>query len=79
MSYSEIIFTTRGAQPKGQEEQNMSEREYIEFLIKSVTDFSNEIIDKTDLYTLSGQVVVNTLKPFRRYVISLLEKRLEQL
>lgn len=57
----------------------MSEKEYIDFLIKSVTDFSNEIIDKTDSYTLSGQAVINTLKGFRRYVIRLLEKRLEQI
>lgn len=57
----------------------MSEKEYIDFLIKSVTDFSNEIIDKTDSYTLLGQAVINTLKGFRRYVIRLLEKRLEQI
>ena len=55
----------------------MNEKEYLEFLADAVESFSNEIIDKTDSYTLSGKAVINTLLGFRRYVINLIEKRLK--
>ena len=57
----------------------MNEKEYLEFLHAAVENFSNDILDKTDSYTLSGKAVINTLTGFRRYVLNLIEKRMEQL